>query len=69
MTPTQIQFIKDLDVRSEDGTIQTVLMGSNLNEVAFVDILKFLVKNLKKEKEFLTKQNIELFKQMSVQSK
>lgn len=60
MTPKQILFLKELDPKIEDGTIQTILMGSNLNELPFVDVLKFLVTQLKKEKDVLTKMNIEL---------
>lgn len=60
MTPSQILFLKELDPKREDGTIQTVLMGSKLNELPFVDVLKFLVTHLKKEKDVLTKMNIDL---------
>lgn len=60
MTPSQILFLKELDPKVEDGTIQTIIMGSKLNELPFVEVLKFLVTQLKKEKDVLTKMNIEL---------
>jgi hypothetical protein len=60
MTPSQILFLKELDPKIEDGTIQAIIMGSKLNELPFVEVLKFLVTQLKKEKDVLTKMNIEL---------
>ena len=62
MTKDQINAIKALDINSQDGTIQSVLIGDNLHEIPYVKVLEFLVSTLKKEKDFLVEQNIQLSK-------
>lgn len=58
MNTTQIEYIRSLDPLRIDGTIQSVLMSENLNEVSFERVLKLLLEAVIREKKFLVSQNI-----------
>ncbi len=60
MTKDQIKQLQSLDPKGMDGTFQSILLQDNLHETPYVKVLEFLVSTLKKEKDFLISQNIEL---------
>lgn len=60
MTPHQIDWIKSLDEKETDGTIQSILFREDLVDLSYEAVLEFLVRALKREKDFLSKQNKEL---------
>lgn len=58
MKPEQIEFLKSLDVNGEYGTLQSVLMQDNLNQVAFDNACKYLLKMMMSERQMFLKENI-----------
>lgn len=60
MTPHQIDWIKSLDEKETDGTIRSILFREDLVDLSYESVLEFLVRALKREKDFLSKQNKEL---------
>jgi hypothetical protein len=62
MTPQQINKLKALDPHGLDGTIQTVLLRSDLNQTQFADACFFLAEKLKGEKQTLMDENQKLVK-------
>lgn len=62
MTPQQIAKIQMLDPKNVNGTLQSVLLRSDLNEQSFDGTLYFLLKVVLMEKEGLMQENKRYFK-------
>lgn len=60
MTPKQIEFLKSLDKEGCDGTIQSILLGKDLNTIPYQSVLEFILTQIKKEKDFLVQDNIRM---------
>lgn len=58
MKPEQIEFLKSLDMNGEYGTLQSVLMQDNLNQVSFDNACKYLLKMIMSERQILLKENL-----------
>lgn len=63
MTREQIEFIKSLDKDATSGTIQSILIREDLQQMPYTKALEFLIRSLKSEKDFLIEDNIKLSKQ------
>ena len=62
MNQYQIDKIKALDEDSTDGSIQSLLLRSDLNQVQFSDACFYLAQVLKSDKESLLLENAKLVK-------
>lgn len=67
MTPKQIEFLKSLDKGGCDGTIQSILLGKDLNTIPYQSVLEFVLTQIKKEKDLLVQDNIRLSKEINQQ--
>lgn len=57
MKPQEINYLKTLDPLGLNGTIQTILMDSNINEIPFVSALQFILSKTLEEKKALQTEN------------
>ena len=60
MDKEQIDFIKSLDPKGVSGTIQSVVMSSNIEKLPYVKALEFILKATLMEKERLIEDNKQL---------
>ena len=65
MNRQQIDFIKALDPRGLDGTIQNILLQKELHTVPFDKVCMLLLSQFVKEKQSLVIDNIRLTKMLN----
>jgi len=64
MNIQEIEYIKNLDKESLNGTVQSVLMNPNLKEASFTVVLRYLLEKTLDEKAALQKLHDNFFKEL-----
>jgi hypothetical protein len=65
MNKAQSDFVLSLDPEGLDGTIQSMIMCQNLQEVSFEQFMKVLVRRVLAEKQFLVQDNVRAWRKVN----